>query len=521
MLRYDDVIYMVVTDRFADGDQTNNQDVDRKHPMKRHGGDLLGIIQKMPYLKRLGVTTLWITPVYLNPPDGYHGYHPLDFESVDPHLCSESLGPVGSREVVRRFVEIAHENGFKVMLDMIVSHAGETHPWREHHPDWINWNRSGVEKEWFKGLPNLDQDNINVNVYFIRNVLHWIAETDVDAVRIDAARHVESQFWRYFKLYATGEFAGITVIGEFWDGAPHNVAVYQNTHGFDGMFDFPLYHAVRDVFIGDKPFSCLARPRLHEAEGRGILDLDHLYRNVMRMITFVGNHDSPRFFTEAGGETDPDRALQRMKLAQTFVFCMRGIPQIYYGDELAMPGGWDPDNRRDMPWDWIERAHEQDAGSGGRAAGAEAARAREMFKYTQRLIEIRRASGALSIGLRSTLYVQPQLLVFLKCIIDDVALVAFNNADTPARVRVPLRDNPQIPDLLRDGLHDGLCFDPLLGTDQPIQIDGGHITLDLPARSAVIHRADLPIAEGQSNLLRALKHRSSHDHLIAQTRPDG
>jgi alpha-amylase len=209
---------MIVTDRFANGDQSNNPGGDRADPLKRHGGDLLGIIARMPYLKQLGVTTLWISPVYLNPPDSYHGYHPLDFESVDPHLCSPSLGPVGSRDTIRRFVEIAHENGFKVMLDMIVSHISEAHPWREQKPDWINLGGTGADKEWFKGLPSLDHDNINVNIYFIRNVLQWISETHADAVRIDAARHVESHFWRYFKLYALGEFSDITVVGEFWDG---------------------------------------------------------------------------------------------------------------------------------------------------------------------------------------------------------------------------------------------------------------------------------------------------------------
>jgi neopullulanase len=504
MLRHDDVIYMIVTDRFADGDQTNNHSVDRTHPLKRHGGDLLGIIAKMPYLRNVGVTTLWISPVYLNPPDSYHGYHPLDFDSVDPHVCSPSLGPVGSRETIRRFVEIAHENGFKVMLDMIVSHTGEAHPWREQKPDWINWDGTGVEKEWFKGLPNLDHDNINVNVYFIRNLLQWISETDADAVRIDAARHVESRFWRYFKLYAMGEFPGITVVGEFWDGVPDQVAVYQNLHGFDAMFDFPLYHALRDVFIGDQPFFRLARPHLHNDEPCGILDLDPVYRNAMRLITFVGNHDTSRFFTEAGGETDSDRALQRLKLAQAFIFCERGIPQIYYGDELAMPGGWDPDNRRDMPWNWIDLNDSVDAGN---PRDLDAARAREMLQHTRRLIEVRRSCPALSIGLRSTLYVDRNVLILLRSLVDHVAVVAFNNSDAVTRLRVPLRGNSQLPDLIRDGLCDGLDFNALLGADQPVRIEEGSLNLDLPARSAVIYGAELSTAVSGPNLIQSLKQR--------------
>lgn len=510
MLRHDDVIYMIVTDRFADGDPTNNLDVDRRDPMKRHGGDLLGIVQRMPYLKSLGVTTLWITPIYLNPPDSYHGYHPLDFESVDPHLCSKALGPPGSRETIRRFVEIAHEEGFKVMLDVIVSHTGETHPWRRQRPDWIDWNGCGVEKEWFKGLPNLNHDNINVNVYFVRSVLWWIAETDVDAVRIDAARHVESRFWRLFKLYAMGEFPGITVVGEFWDGDPGAVAVFQNVHGFDGMFDFPLYHALRDVFINDQPFDRLARPRLNEGERRGVLDFDEVYRNAMRLVTFIGNHDSSRFFTEAGGASNPDLAVQRMKLAQTFVSCTRGIPQIYYGDELALAGGWDPDNRRDMPWDWVDKSLGGDSTlAADRAPAPEVVRARTMLAHTRRLIELRRASNALTIGVCSTLYVQPRLLVLMKSLIDEMVVIAFNNGDTPTSVRVPLRGNPQIPDLVTEALVDGLEFKPLLGADRPVRLEGGHLALDIPARAAHVYGAVRRGAAQEASLLEMLRNRPS------------
>src|SRR6266542_4722450 len=91
----DDVVYLIVTDRFADGDPANNGSVDPSDPYKRHGGNLLGIVQHMPYLRALGVTALWISPVYLNPPDAYHGYHPLSFEQIDPHLYSPELGPEG------------------------------------------------------------------------------------------------------------------------------------------------------------------------------------------------------------------------------------------------------------------------------------------------------------------------------------------------------------------------------------------------------------------------------------------
>jgi hypothetical protein len=192
MLTLDDVSYMVVTDRFADGDPGNNFNVAPADPICGHGGDLMGIIQRLPYLAELGVRALWITPVYLNPPDSYHGYHPLDFERMDPHLCSPSLAGGGGRETLRRFVDIVHEPGFKVLLDLVVSHTTKDHPWVKERPDWIDWNGTTVGKEWFEGLPNINHDNLDVNVYFVLNVLDWIAETGVDAVRIDAARRYEA-----------------------------------------------------------------------------------------------------------------------------------------------------------------------------------------------------------------------------------------------------------------------------------------------------------------------------------------
>lgn len=487
MLTLDDVIYMIVTDRFADGDPGNNLHVAPADPMRRHGGDLMGIIERLPYLAELGVTVLWITPVYLNPPDSYHGYHPLDFERMDPHLCSPGLGGGGGgRETLRDFVTIAHEHGFKVLLDLVVSHTAEGHPWVAERPEWIDWNGTTVEKEWFKGLPNINHDNLDANVYFVLNVLDWIAETGVDAVRIDAARHIESRFWQYFKLYSQGLLPGTTVVGEFWDGDPHCVAPFQNLHGFHSMFDFPLYHAIRDVFVDGHPFSRLARARLSDQEPRGILDFDPHYRNAYQLITFIGNHDAARFFEAAGGAARADDAISRMRRALVFLMTTRGIPQLYYGDELAMSGGYDPDNRRDMPWGWLDPA----------AASDEAQRAREMLVFTQRLIRLRRDSPALCWGMSAVLYLTPGLFVFARFALDDVVIVCLNNAPEAVELAVPVRSNPQIPLLMRDRLPDGLELCNQLDPGDRVVIGTGGFPLRLPGGGAAVYRARPPARPG-------------------------
>lgn len=487
MLTLDDVIYMIVTDRFADGDPGNNFNVDLTDPFKRHGGDLAGIVDRLAYLAELGVTVLWITPVYLNPPDSYHGYHPLDFERIDPHLCSPTCGDNGDgQEALRTFVEKAHEQGLKVLLDLVVSHTAEGHPWVTQRPEWIDWHGTTVEKEWFKGLPNINHDNLDANVYFVLNVLDWIIETGVDAVRIDAARHIESRFWQYFKLYSQGLFPGTTVVGEFWDSDPHCVAPFQNLHGFHSMFDFPLYHAIRDVFIGDQDFNRLVRARLSDHESPGILDLDAHYRNAYQLITFIGNHDAPRFFEAAGGADNPEQAIRRMKLALVFLMTSRGIPQLYYGDELAMAGGYDPDNRRDMTWERLDPAVMTD----------EARRARDMLSFTRRLIQLRRQSPALCWGMWSVLYVTPSLLVFVRFALDDVVIVCLNKAATGVDVFVPVQSSPHIPELMREKLIEGLELCNQLAPEDRPSITRGGLSLKLAGYSAAIYRARLPVLPG-------------------------
>jgi glycosidase len=382
---------------------------------------------------------------------------------------------------VRRFIEIAHEHGLKVMLDMIVSHTAEGHEWTRTRRDWINWSGDTPDKAWFKGLPNIDHDNLDASIYFVRNLFDWLRETGADAARIDAARHVETQFWRLFKVYWNAALPETTVMGEFWDGDPHCLAPFQNLHGLDSMFDFPLYHAIRDVFIDDHPFSRIARPRLSDSEAFGILDHDAGYRNAHRLVTFIGNHDTSRFFEAAGGVSRPDDAGARMKLAVTFLMTSRGIPQLYYGDELATEGGFDPDNRRDMPWRQID-------GAAGAGKAAEESLARQMHAFTKKLITVRRGSRALRHGLTVTLYVTPAFFAYARCMLDELVIVALNNSAGEADVAVPVRQNPRLPSVWRNERIDGLSFVDELGGSVGQKLSNGTLRFRLPPRSGAVCR---------------------------------
>ncbi|HTE21244.1 MAG TPA: alpha-amylase family glycosyl hydrolase [Armatimonadota bacterium] len=482
MITQDDVLYMIVTDRFADGDPQNNGVVDRSSLERSHGGDLQGILEHLPYLKELGVSVLWITPVYPNPLDAYHGYHPLDFEAVDPRLCSAELGPSGSRETLRRFVEIVHEHGLKVMLDVIIGHTAPGHPWLRERPSWFNENSPNPQKWWIWGLPDLNHDQLDVNEYFARNVLDWMG-TGVDAIRIDAARHIGTPFWCIFKLFARGLRPDVTLVGEVWDASVSQVAPYQDLHDLDSMFGYPLYHAAVEVFTQDDTFARLARPELSPDEPDGIFDEDPAYRNAYKLVTFLGNHDTPRFFYLAGGTEKPDEALQRTRLALTFLFTTRGIPQLYYGDELAMDGGPHPDNRQDMAWSWLDP---------GRGPAVETSRAASLRDFTRELILLRRASTALRYGLLTTLYVTPTLYAYARTFPQDLRLVALNNSPKAVEVVIPVHPNPRLSSLARVCLPEGMRLVDTLGQAADTQIVNGCAAVRLGRRSGAVFTPAAP-----------------------------
>lgn len=367
MLTQQDIIYFILIDRFCDGTDRNNMDVDKANPTAFHGGDFEGIRQRIPYLKALGVTALWMTPVVRNThmPEsgawGYHGYWPEDFEQIDPHFHTpEPDLPEGSRLHLKRLVDELHHHGIQVILDVVTNHVGYRHPLFEddsRYPikkGWFNADGDWSEqKKSLLGLPDLNQDNVEVGDYFIGVLLDWIADTGVDCLRFDAVKHVESIFWQRVKTYVKGKYPNLTIIGEVLDTQIEKTALYQTHFDFDSVFDFPLQHALVEALVGEKPMSeVLARPEICSSEKPGVLNGDFMYANHNRLITLLDNHDTDaRFITlllrKHGGNWE--KALPEYLMGLTLLFCLRGIPQLYYGNEIGLEGGKDPDNRRDMP----------------------------------------------------------------------------------------------------------------------------------------------------------------------------
>ena len=452
-----DVMYLIMPDRFARGSSAPlPAGDDRAAPRGWHGGDLAGIEQHLDYLKQLGVTTVWTTPVASNAGmnDSYHGYAATDLYAVDSHL--------GTLADYKRLSGALHARGMKLVIDLVPNHIGLDHPWVadppapgwlhgsvEHHMDlayqfydlldphappaaWRN-NTDG----WFsKYMPDLNQENPLVSRYLIQNALWWVETANLDGIRLDTFPYVSRAFWHDFHAALHTAFPHLTTVGEiyhhdpevtsfFAGGAARDGAEGDIDTGLDTPFDYPMCFALRDVLTQNKPMTELT----------GILRQDALYPHPERLVTFIGNHDLPRFLTEAGG------SVPMLKLGVGLLATLRGMPELYTGDEIGMTGSADPDNRHDFPGGFPG-----DAQNAFTAAGRTPAQ-EDIFRWTAELLSFRRAHGELQGGIEQNLFADADAFAFVRapdgagCAADhgrERILVVANRAKQSKQVEIPI-----------------------------------------------------------------------------------
>ncbi|NOT48176.1 MAG: hypothetical protein HOP17_10575 [Acidobacteria bacterium] len=498
----DDVIYFLMTDRFADGDTANNDPAkskglyDRKKGRHYHGGDLQGVIDKLPYIKSLGASAIWTTPVYDNAdrpdtketyPDmpettGYHGYGAVDFYALDEHL--------GDMAKLKELVRKAHQTGIIVLQDQVVNHTGPYHPWAEDPPtptwfngtvqnhlsnNWQKWTamnpRATYQTQkrnidgWFIDiLPDLNQNDPEVEKYLIQNSLWWMAQVGFDAIRMDTLPHVPRSYWSKWGAAVHREFPKVNILGELFDGDPVLLSYFQKgRRGHDGIdteidtvYDFGLFYPIRNVFARGQPVREVSQ----------IFAKDWLYPKSSALVTFLGVHDMPRFMNEPGATAEG------LKLAQTLIMTSRGTPLLYYGDELAMPGGPDPDNRREFP-----------GGFPGDARNAFTAPGRtawenDVWNYLAKLGEIRRNLEPLRRGSTLDLLDEEQQMAYARVTNTSAVIIVINNDSKPAKVAFdvsmikPIREGSGLTDQIAGSIR--------------TNVSQGKVHLDIPARSAVI-----------------------------------
>jgi glycosidase len=449
----DDVIYLIMPDRFADGDTNNNipkgaapGTYDRKAAKAYHGGDLKGIQDHLPYLKGLGVTTLWLNPIFDNDniSETYHGYGATDLYAVEDHF--------GTLPEFQQLVATAHQQGIKILVDMVPNHVGPNHPWATSQPapGWLHGTTANhintdydyppvtdphaVEKNyrsaldgWFANvLPDLAQENPLVAEYLLQNAYWWMEVGGVDGFRIDTFPYVPRTFWTIYLQRLQTTYPNFFAVGEVYNFEPPVVSYFAGGQkGFDGIdthlntpFDFPMNSAIRQVVNHGAPAKRIVE----------VLRQDRLYPHPELLVTFIGNHDMTRFLTDAGGST------AKLKLGFSLLATLRGIPQIYSGDEIAMPGGEDPDNRHDFPGGFPGDQHNAFAQSG------RSPEEQDVYAHVQALLKLRREHPALRTGEEKHVVVTDDYYLFTRETAGERLLIAFYKGDSAKSVTVDLAD---------------------------------------------------------------------------------
>lgn len=493
-----DVLYLIMPDRFAEGASASDPPGDnRSAPRGWHGGNLAGIEQHLDYLHQLGVTALWTTPVASNGamPDSYHGYAATDLYKIDPHF--------GTLAEYQQLSAALHARGMKLVIDLVPNHIGVEHPWVKDPPapDWLHGTLAqhrqaahdfkelldpkapqaawiDITTGWFtNAMPDLNQENPLVSRYLIQNALWWVETANLDGIRLDTFPYVGRAFWHDFDATLHRVYPHLTTVGEIFDASPKVTSFFAGgvtRTGADGTFDtglytpfdFPVYFALRDVLTQGKPMT----------ELKSVLGQDALYPHPERLGTFIGNHDTTRFFTQDGGDA------ATLKLALGLLATLRGMPLIYSGDEIGMAGGADPDNRQDFPGGFPGDAH-----NAFTAAGRTAAQ-QELFRWTSGLLAYRAAHGELQTGIEQNLFADADAFAFVRA--EDATGCARQGSAERLLIVVNKAAESRVVTLPEKGTALAGCahFHAASAADGPIpQVENGNVRITEPAKSMTVY----------------------------------
>ncbi|MFZ4520316.1 MAG: glycoside hydrolase family 13 protein [Bacteroidales bacterium] len=411
-----DVLYLVMPDRFANGDVSNDtlpgmaEQLNRSNQDGRHGGDIKGIMSHLDYFQDLGITALWINPLLENNQAkySYHGYSTTNYYKIDPRF--------GTNEDYVKLGEALHQRGIKLIKDMIFNHCGSGHWWMKDlpSPDWVNqWPeftrtnyRAGTFTDpyvsqadsnmfvrgWFDlTMPDLNQANPFVKNYLIQSSIWWIEYASLDGIRQDTQPYPFKEMMAEWGKRIQEEYPGFNMVGECWLNYPASVAYWQkgskNKDGYDSwlpsVFDFPLYDALQKAFNEPEGWNT-GITRLYE-----ILAQDFSYPNPNNIVVFADNHDVNRYLDSQSDD------VRRLKMAMAYILTTRGIPEIYYGTEVLLTTGADKgdgNKRKDFPGGWPGDPRNVFAETGRSTAEA------DMYAYLKNLIHWRNANEVIHTG---------------------------------------------------------------------------------------------------------------------------
>ncbi len=468
-----DVLYMLMPDRFADGDPTNNQikglypyTIDRSQPSLRHGGDLEGIRQHLDYFKELGVTALWFTPVLENnSPDSngsssYHGYATTDYYRVDPRF--------GTNDEYKRLCDEAHAKGLKVVMDMIFNHCGFEHPWVADMPtkDWLNtpeWLAARKDKTkpevndkylqtsykltpivdpyasqvdfketvegWFvPTMPDLNQKNPHVMTYLIQNSEWWIETVGIDGIRMDTYPYADAEGMARWMKTLNDEYPNFNVVGETWVTEPAYTAAWQKdsklskTNSYLGtVMDFSFYDKINQAKREETDGFSTGMNRIYNN-----FVYDYLYPNPSSVMAFIENHDTDRFLGNGKDTT-------ALKQALAILLTVNRIPQLYYGTEVLMNGTKEKTDgyvRKDFPGGFAGDEHNAFTAEGRTRAE------NSMFNWLSRLLHWRQGNDVIIKGKQTQFIPFNGVYVIARQYNGKTAMTVVNGTRKPTQLAV-------------------------------------------------------------------------------------
>lgn len=448
------IFYQIFPERFANGDPSNDPADVRPWedanpgPHDFYGGDLQGVLDRIDYISSLGVNAIYFTPIFEAKTN--HKYDTTDYLKVDPHF--------GDIELLKKLVNAFHDRGIRVILDAVFNHSGF---WFVPFQDVIAKGPDSAYWDWFhikeyplkyepkpsyhcfafeSHMPKLNTSNPEVRKYLLGVAQYWVKECDIDGWRLDVANEVDHAFWREFRKELKAIKPDFYILGEIW----HDAMPWLQGDQFDAVMNYPATEAIIDFFAKE---TIDAQQFAYQ-----INRLLPLYPQQVNEAAFniLGSHDTPRLLTVARDE-------KRLMLAALFQFIFLGAPCIYYGDEVGMRGGQDPDCRRPMIWDVEEQNH-------------------ELLDFYRNLIAFRKNHLALQDGSFRIVYAQNRQLVVQRQHASEQLTICFNHSEQSAMLDFAFQTESSANILMGNGAY---------------QMAGNQISVSLPPFGWLVAAASL------------------------------
>lgn len=410
------IAYQIFLERFNNGDKTNDPEntVLWGSPVKTNssfGGDLQGIINKLDYLEELGINLIYLTPVFKS--SSNHKYNIADYYTIDPQF--------GTIDTVKELIKECHKKGIKIIFDAVFNHSGSDF---FAFMDLLKNQEASKYKDWYfidsypvstdnvtyytfgdglSNMPKLNTHNKEVRAYLLKVGEFWIKEIGIDGWRLDVCDEVDHNFWRAFNKVVKGANKDAIIVGEI----QHEANSFLKGDQMDSIMNYPFKFALVD-FFGNR--SITAEKFDDILSSNRTLYMSSVTRQLWNLID---SHDTKRFLTECGDN------VKRMKLAIVFQFCYQGVPYIYYGDEIGLNGGEDPQCRKCMIWEEKEQNM-------------------ELLNLYKTMISLRKNNKTLIYGDYQTLFCKNNVLVFKRTYEGHSILIAINNNDKNYNIEISL-----------------------------------------------------------------------------------